>query len=40
MFELRKQLYSAVSVYTISKNDVISSIRKRYCVLGLGLGWG
>jgi len=24
--------------YTCSKNDVISSVRKHYCALGLGLG--
>jgi len=24
-------------LYTFSKNDVISSVRKRYCALGLGL---
>jgi len=25
-------------LYTISKNDVASSVRKRYCALGLRLG--
>jgi len=25
-------------LYTFSKNDIFSSVWKRYCVLGLGLG--
>jgi len=30
-------LYDCICLYTFSKNDIISSVRKRFCALGLEL---
>jgi len=39
-YERFLQLWLTRYLYIFSKNDVISSVRKRYCALGLGLQLG
>jgi len=40
-FKQRMEVSTPIGyLYTISKNDVILSVRKRYCALGLELGLG